>query len=65
MSEKTSIEIEKLRRISEYYEFPFAVYFMTEEYWEKTKGNTRLKSLIKDSDKLEEIRTILNEENEV
>jgi|GEM_PF-2407432 hypothetical protein len=59
--EKIEIEIEKLRLISEYYEFPFAVFFLPLGELRKLKGRTRMKDLQKEFEKLDKIREILEE----
>ena len=56
---KVEIELEKLRLIAEYYEFPLAVFFMPLEELKKLKGRTRMKEVQKKLEKLEKIREIL------
>jgi type VI protein secretion system component VasA len=58
---KIEIEIEKLRLIAEYFEFPFAVFFMPLEGLKKLEGRTRMKNIQKELKKLEKIRAILEE----
>ena len=62
MGYKVSIEIEKLKLIAEYYEFPLAVFFMPVEELRKLRGKTRSKFIQKELEKLEKIRAILEEE---
>lgn len=62
--EKVEIEFEKLLLISEYYEFPVAVFFMPIEELRKIRkeGRTRMKDIQKKLEKLEKIREIVDEE---
>ena len=65
MSEKTcdkiELELEKLKLIAEYYDFPLAAFFMSiDELKElKAKEGTRMKAIRKELEKLEKIREII------
>ena len=62
MSEKVEIEIEILQSVADYYEFPMAVFFLPKEEWEKNQNTTRLSSLIKNNEKLDKIKDIIEGE---
>lgn len=65
---KIEIELEKLRLIAEYYEFPLAVFFMPIEELRKIvekEKRTRNKDCFKAFEKLEKIREILEDSEEV
>lgn len=57
----TEIDMSVLQAIARYYEFPVAVFFLPKEEWEKKAKDTRLSSLLADSEKLQDIRSILYE----
>ena len=54
-----TLTMNKLSAIANFYEFPVAVFFQTDEHWESMKDSTRLKELREDSEKLGRIREIL------
>jgi len=62
--QKIEISLEKLKLISEYYEFPLAVFFMSEKELRKMKKKykTRVKHIQKELDKLKKIRQILEDD---
>lgn len=59
---KVYIEIEKLKLIAEYYEFPLTVFFTPVEELRKLEGKTRSEFIQKELEKLEKIKAILEEE---
>ena len=61
--ETIEIELEKLKLIAEYYEFPLATFFMSvDELKElKNKERSRKEAIKKELEKLEKIREILRE----
>lgn len=51
-----------LEAVARYYEFPVAVFFMPKKEWNKPHlSGTRLTNFVKEQEKLERIREILNE----
>ena len=61
--ETIEIELEKLKLIAEYYNFPLATFFMSvDELKElKNKERSRKEAIRKELEKLEKIREILRE----
>ena len=61
--ETIEIELEKLKLIAEYYEFPLATFFMSvDELKElKNKERSRKEAIREELEKLEKIREILRE----
>jgi len=59
MGELVEIDMGVLQNIAHYYEFPVAVFFLPKERWEKKAKDTRLSNLVADSEKLQDIRSIL------
>ena len=59
--ETIEIELEKLKLIAEYYNFPFAAFFMSVDELKKLKneGGSRTKFIREEVEKLEKIRDIL------
>ena len=60
--EKVELELEKLKLIAEYYEFPLAAFFMSIDEWKelKAKEGTRREAIRKRTiRKLEELREML------
>ena len=60
-TDKIEIELEKLKLIAEYYEFPLATFFMSVDELKKLKneGGSRTKFIREELEKLEKIRDIL------
>ncbi|MHA1285869.1 MAG: hypothetical protein ACTSPB_00570 [Candidatus Thorarchaeota archaeon] len=53
------LDMDALTNIAHYYGFPVAVFFLPKAEWEKKAKDTRLSSLMADSEKLDDIRAVL------
>jgi len=60
-NKKVYIEIERLKKIADYYEFPVAVFFTDKKLWKQNKDKTRMKELEKIKEKYERIKEIIND----
>jgi len=59
MGALVELDMDTLTNIAHYYGFPVAVFFLPKEKWDEKAKDTRLGSLVADSEKLQDIRSIL------
>lgn len=59
MGDLVELDLDVLVDLAHYYEFPVAVFFLPKEEWEEKANDTRVSSLMADSEKLNDIRSIL------
>jgi len=60
-NKRVYIEIDTLKKIANYYEFPVAVFFTNNKFWKQKKDKTRIKELEKIKEKYERIKEIIND----